>query len=708
MVFSLSSFSQKITLSDLLAMGNKQNWESVNTYLSSKGWDYYDSKKGDSFKQSEIIWSYNKDNYNDQAQAWFHLYTYDEFPNQIAYSVFNKPSYEIILKSLSGAGFKLLENEIEDNSIVNIYSNTKFFLKVITAKREDNTYSNSSTTAYNFILIKKGGFYDKDNGKRYEYYDSGSIKTEFNLKDGLIEGLFNVYHENGKLKKTGNFSNGLANGRFMEYDESGFLSATYKMENGNINGLMTIYENNLISQEVEKQNNINNGKFVDYYYDDDNTLIMKIVGGFVQNKKNGKWESFIISDGKEELNSYTNYSNDVEDGDFMEYNDIGDTLEIGSYSNGKLHGKYSRKTLQQVLISEGFEEMPIWVIESEGQYSFGLKEGKWTEYYYGMKEEEGNYKKGLKTGVWNEYLTMGSKFGEIKSTFEYVDGKKNGLSKTYYFVKLSPTPIDGSNILSVITTPVLETTNYKNDLKNGDYSLRDSTGKLLLKGSYNNDQMNSTWTHYFSNNYSTSTEYKNGETIKVSYFDDETQLFLVEAFLKNILSKCDYYVNNKLSEIHTLQSQKDGYLVNVDLFIHGTQDTIVRTGYKVNSTEQYTYGLFQKYGIKDGDFQLLVNNQKIVEGKYCNNIRCGNWVFDHLLEQIYIVRSFRKDTIEEERYFDNKTKELYSGRLNLIENGNKMEIKIKKGLRNGKSLTYNKNGKLILEENYKEGKKVEK
>jgi antitoxin component YwqK of YwqJK toxin-antitoxin module len=135
-------------------------------------------------------------------------------------------------------------------------------------------------------------------------------------------------------------------------------------------------------------------------------------------------------------------------------------------------------------------------------------------------------------------------------------------------------------------------------------------------------------------------------------------------------------------------------------------DTIVKNDYIVNIDKEYSYELFNKYGIKDGDYQLLVNNQKIIEGKYCNNLRCGNWISDYPNEKIYIVSFFRNDILDEERFFDINTKEPYSGKLVLTVNGSKLVIKIKKGLRNGKSFIYNKEGKVILEENYKDGQKI--
>ena len=86
----LSIFGQKLTITDLTNLCNKKNWEDVNQTLLTKGWVYYDSEKGSTYKYNTITWSFNKDYYNDKAQGWFYLYTYEGFPNKISYTVFNK------------------------------------------------------------------------------------------------------------------------------------------------------------------------------------------------------------------------------------------------------------------------------------------------------------------------------------------------------------------------------------------------------------------------------------------------------------------------------------------------------------------------------------------------------------------------------------------------------------------------------------------
>ncbi|MFT6982717.1 MAG: hypothetical protein ACJAUD_001486 [Crocinitomicaceae bacterium] len=149
---TLNGFSQKLKISDLQNICNKANWESVNQFLMNKNWEFAGSEKGSSFKYSTITWSYNK-SYNDEAEAWFYLFTYDGLPNKISYSVFNKASYSIIQNSLTANGYKLVESAIEDNEVISTYQNNKFILKITTEKKEKNAQSANFLQAPNVQFV---------------------------------------------------------------------------------------------------------------------------------------------------------------------------------------------------------------------------------------------------------------------------------------------------------------------------------------------------------------------------------------------------------------------------------------------------------------------------------------------------------------------------------------------------------------------------
>lgn len=472
-----SIYAQKLTLTDLTALCSKKNWEDVNQSLLAKNWTYYESEKGNTYKYNTITWSFNKDYYSDKAQGWFYLYTYEGYPNKISYSVFNKESYSLIQNSISSAGFKLTNSEIEDNEITSTYSNTNYTLKISTEKREKSDYSweNKSITAYRITLIKKAGIYDPDNGKKTDYYYGDVVKAEYTLSNGKINGQLKVYHYNGKLKKVGNYTNGVENGLFKEYDDSGNLEAEYKMANGEMNGalkayysngklrksgnylkgkesgnfveydedgnkeaeyvmangmkngVLKIYEDGKIYNSTTYKDDIKNGQRVEYHYNDETgKLQLKLIGEYLNDEKNGTWKLFFIEEGTtERLLTLENYTKDVKNGQFQDVK--GDSLIIGSYKNDELHGKYKvyrdfSKMLFGGVIRTDTSKLTLVV---DGNYYEGLESGYWKNYdLTNTLRSEGRFSNGQETGEWKYYYTS---WGDDK-------GSSQPYSKQLYLV----------------------------------------------------------------------------------------------------------------------------------------------------------------------------------------------------------------------------------------------------------------------------------
>jgi hypothetical protein len=143
-LFISNSFGQKLTLTDLTTLCNKKNWEDVNQFMLIKGWTYYESEKGDGEKYNTITWSFNKDDYSDKAKGWFYLYTFDNFLNKISYSVYNKTAYLLIQNLLVSNGFKLIDSQIEDDTVISVYSNGNYTLRISNAKRNDEDWADRS------------------------------------------------------------------------------------------------------------------------------------------------------------------------------------------------------------------------------------------------------------------------------------------------------------------------------------------------------------------------------------------------------------------------------------------------------------------------------------------------------------------------------------------------------------------------------------
>lgn len=526
-------YSQKLTLTDLTTLCNKKNWEDVNQSLLAKKWTYYDSEKGSTYKYNTITWSFNKDYYSDKAQAWFYLYTYEGYPNKISYSVFNKESYSIIQNSISSAGFKLVNSEIEDNQVISTYSNTLYTLEISTEKRTDDDWSERSTTAYRITLIKKAGIYDPDNGKKTDTYYDGTTKAEYTLVNGKLNGQLKTYYENSNTKKTGNYVNGIENGLFKEYDEIGNIEAEYSMTNGELNGsLKTFYSNGKIKKsgyylkgkehgnfiEYDENGNkeaeyvmangmkngvlkiyedgkldvtttfkddIRNGQRIEYYYNDEtDKLQLKQIGDYLNDEKNGTWKFvFVEENNSERVLSFENYSSDVKNGQFQGVK--GDSLIIGNYRNDKLHGVYkvyldfSRMLLGGVIRTDTANLTLI----ADGSYYEDEKSGSWKQYdITGTLRSEGRFSNGQETGEWKYYYTNFSdnKNGsmpyskQLYLVLNYVDGKLDGKSTRYSYLEEEDYPCS-------------ETDENKNPL---DTCKRMVYQKILETTFYKNDKRN--------------------------------------------------------------------------------------------------------------------------------------------------------------------------------------------------------------------------
>ncbi len=491
LLISNCSFGQKLTLSDLTNLCSKQNWEQVNQTLQSKGWSYYDSKKGDTYEYSTIAWSFAKSVYDDQAQGWFHLFTYEEFPSKLVYNIFNKESYNLIKNSLVTNGFKLINNEIGDNELITTYSNSGYTLSITTSKIKDSDFSDNSVTSYSISLIKKSGIYDSDNGKKTEVLDDGTT-VEYTLKDGKLNGAFKSFHENNNVKRTGFFINGIENGLFKEFDENNHLTAEYSkkdgeyngplktfypnnqlkkkgtylkgVENGNFveyaidgsiqveysmlngenNGLFKFYENQKLSYSLTYVNGILNGPKTEYYYSqEDGHLILKQYGDFVNDNKNGIWKFYIIENNKERLLSQITYLDGLKHGKFQDVQ--GDSLVFGNYKNEKLNGPYKVYLDFARMLTGGIirTDTSNLTLICEGNYIDGLKSGYWKNYdITGTLINEGPYSTDLKTGTWRYYYTNYSDgkngrlpySGKLYLSENYSNGKLNGNSTRYSYI----------------------------------------------------------------------------------------------------------------------------------------------------------------------------------------------------------------------------------------------------------------------------------
>lgn len=559
----VASLGQKLTLTDLANLCNKRQWEDVNHTLLTKNWVFYDSKKGDSDKYNTITWVYNKEYYNDKAQGWLHLYTYDGLPNMVSYSIFNKESYSLIHNSISSNGFKLTNSEIEDNEVLSTYSNQNYILKISTQKRNDDDWSNSSITAYTIKVIKKAGIFDSENGHKIDYYDDGySIQAEYTLKNGQLNGSLKSYYQNGNLRRTGNYINGKGNGNFKEYSETGDLIATYTKINDEYDGLLTIYEKGKASKKITFKKGVRDGLYSEYSYNDGDTLLLEYSGILKNEKKDGIWNLYLYRDGKKEIAEFTTYKNDIKNGSFKEVK--GDSLIFGNYVDDNLDGGYVVykdlfRTFFGGIIRTDSSSLKL---ESKGRYSQGNKTGHWILYSFGDKVQEGNYWNDLKDGEWKYYYpgyvdekSIKLEYsGKLYLTETYEFGKLNGKSIRYSYIDEEKVLCDSS--INKTVNPIdsctkrtwikcYESSFYKNDLLHGPYIYKDSSGNVILQGNYITGKKDGAWIEsYLSDGFNNEKHlvYQEG-----NYTNRQREGKWIEYVTKDFILNEFYYSSGKLN-----------------------------------------------------------------------------------------------------------------------------------------------------------------
>ncbi|AKQ46410.1 hypothetical protein TH63_13515 [Rufibacter radiotolerans] len=750
LIQTLTCLGQRLTLPELINLCERQGWESVNNSLLNKGWIYHESNKGDSENFSTITWSFNKEHYSNKAQGWFYLYTYKGRPSKLGISVFNKPAYVAIYNGLSAAGFKLTKSSIEDDQVISTYANPSFYLNISTQKREDNDWSDRSLTAYVITIIRKSGIYDPNNGSKVDYYEDGTVKMEYSLKNGNLHGQVNTYHENGKLAKKGTYLNGQGNGSFIEYDEEGTITSKYSMANDELHGLVTIYSDGRKSIEKEFLQGTQTGKYAEYHYsEEDQQLNLKILGFTVDSEKSGKWQTFIFEEGKEVLVETINYKNGQKHGLVEEFVNS-DTLEIATYNNGILEGPYKRKISKSLSTSEGEVISSYWDLDASGFYKEGLKSGKWSYFDNDIKVSEGYYTNDKKEGKWINYVLFNPHVGKVLSEETYSRGKKNGVSKRNFLYDLIDDSTD-TNIKYYKLIPVLEIATYKDDLKSGPFELKDSTGTLISKGHYLNDNREGIWIESFLDEKADGNgrTYYKGEYKK----DKEEGKWLAYKKLDKPLREMTFqegilngtytvfrpnrnpvikslYSYNKLTEIVLYDSLGLTPKTKYEIYEEGansfkyrkmlyepTTSALLEYWHKKEDGENLDHDTFLSYIFSNKENltdttstylsgKYFVFNQKgdtLIAGNY-HKEKTGLWSYRYPEQNVILESNFVNGEKIDEQFFTLKHQP-FSGEFEYIEpeTKNKHIIKIKNGLRNGKTTVLDDNNKVVRKENYKAG-----
>lgn len=236
---------------------------------------------------------------------------------------------------------KYLASHLEISLIFNKFKPEKkvvhFFDKKILYDVE--FYLNIEPVFYNGLKFepKINIFNNFYTGKYIGWYPDGSIKFNGYLRNGMEDGKFINYLENGKIQSIGNMKNGLRNGKwtiysnYSDYSKNTIIECEYE-HNGVLFGKVLVWKLNdkktrVIHKDFIIKNNVKNGMYSEYFYDEIlKKNILKERGNYLNNKKSGTWFYYIDENYYQKIN----YSNGIIKGFVSNYKYDG-TLLIKTY-----------------------------------------------------------------------------------------------------------------------------------------------------------------------------------------------------------------------------------------------------------------------------------------------------------------------------------------------------------------------------------------
>ncbi len=424
-----------------------------------------------------------------------------------------------------------------------------------------------SETSYKKIGEFNRGF---KNSVFYDYYDSGIKKNETTFKDGKKEGSFVEWYENGNKKLEGEYLKDLKHGVFKEYSRDGTLSIITRYYSGVLNGKEETYSRNgslvkavsfvngakhgkyiewhmnrNILKEINYQNNkITDSAFFEYDRNRKKIKMFKCVNGEIQTEiffdnnfqieyydyglsiieskgiiKNGypegEWFKY-YRDGK--VHSLEFYEDGLKNGIHTFLNERGDTLWHGTYQKDMKNG-YGKEWVEDAkyegkwhdnLRHGHFKEHHPGGITAEGNYEFGIKEGKWlyqVPSYEAQNEEvhQGVFEATFELGKVKEgTLIEWHRNGKLKKLQEVTAGQINGMMLKWHEngqivsdLRYTNGSInDGKYFIMGIDGDINKEENYQNGKIVSEYSCKNNrrhgpftefylSGAKKIEGTYN-------------------------------------------------------------------------------------------------------------------------------------------------------------------------------------------------------------------------------
>lgn len=294
---------------------------------------------------------------------------------------------------------------------------------------------------------------------RYSYHDpeKKSLKEIYQVKDTIsnqLQGRYISYFLNGNVESKGQFANNETTGIWEFYYETSNLKMRGVLRQNSNYGLWEyFYESGQKSMEGTIDNKKREGIWKVYYESGE----LKEIGEYVNNKRSGLWETYFEDGAKR---GEIEYSEDH--GRYTEY-----------YHSGKVYAEGPRAGTKNVGHWRYYDE--AGVLQSDGDYVNGKKQGEWKSYYSsGKVSSSGHYENDVAAGDWTYFFEDGA----ISSSGKFAGGKKNGYWSAYNST---------GKLKSEITF----------NGGTGEYREYYASGKLKSKGLISDGKNQGLWKYYY-------------------------------------------------------------------------------------------------------------------------------------------------------------------------------------------------------------------
>lgn len=376
------------------------------------------------------------------------IFLSDSSTQLISVEVFSHPEQRQIEAQLKTLRFKTLDARIDGNFITTTFDNGHFLIE---QKYEavDHPLEDGQIVHFRYRIFAKYGRFDELNGTKTftaDYLGKPYTAVVENYRNGFLDGERIVYYPSGNVQRKEHYQNGRLAGLLSEYDEKGNLqhSANYSYNwhygpekwydtNGHVTGSLNwqrdiptgsekrIFEGITIL-EIPYQKGLRNGAALVPVYAQPNsdTLLTQPIGleqvNFSQNEKSG---SAVCLEFEKKDTLYTAYyRNGMLDSIFRYYRNgtpwyettFKQNLEEGIrryiIPNGPLKDSVYRTETYQNGLLHGFskqffiEEQKNWAPCSKSAY---YQQGEQDGYYYFTTEnhqESGHFNRNQKDGHW--------------------------------------------------------------------------------------------------------------------------------------------------------------------------------------------------------------------------------------------------------------------------------------------------------------------